>query len=408
MYLYIAVAIVILIASLCSKELYMVKTGTLNIESFNKKNRDINFLLIAFLIILVFSLRGKNVGTDTETYLKIYQEFDCDFKNIKNAREPVFWILCFVLKCLKLPFPALLIIVSVFTCIVFFKILKKYSVMPYISIYLFVCLGIYAMSFNGLRQFIALCFFILGLDCAYSNKKLKYVLFCCLAYLTHNSAIVLFPIILIKYIKINWQFVLITFICCILSIFAMPYLIQIVSKFTGRDYYEFYYKSKMFISTPDFYNICYLLGMIAIFVFLWYTKRNIKDKKEKSIFNFFLIIFYISVCLRFIATFSSSFMLVNRFGAYFFWALIVLIPYSIKYFFKQNLVYLYSALVYIFAAIYFIISVKVRKSNGIYSYYLLTRSILASSSSISSSCSLIFVQNSFTSAGSSASAPNCS
>ena len=150
----------------------------------------------------------------------------------------------------------------------------------------------------------------------------------------------------------------------------MPYLIQIVSKFTGRDYYEFYYKSKMFISTPDFYNICYLLGMIAIFVFLWYTKRNIKDKKEKSIFNFFLIIFYISVCLRFIATFSSSFMLVNRFGAYFFWALIVLIPYSIKYFFKQNLVYLYSALVYIFAAIYFIISVKVRKSNGIYSYYL--------------------------------------
>ena len=326
------------------------------------------FWSLLLLLVIISGFRDVSVGTDTAMYKSMFDNFNISNLRLINLLEIGYNFLVIIIKSINLPFTVLLLILSLIYFSVFFRFIKNYSCMPFVAVFFFVALGIFAGSFNGARQFLALVFFVLSMDGLINKRPLKYFLCCVGAFLCHNSAIVLFPIYALRYFKINWKFVLITSILVVLALVLLPQIMQAVSLFTKRDYYEYYYLQGKFTQGVSIYNVLYILGMIGIFAFLWFTKKFVKEEKDKTIYNIFLMFFFVAVCIRFIATFSGIFSLVNRFTMYFFWSLIILIPLSLKYFFSQKLIKYYKVLLYVFGIIYFIISAGVRESNDIFPY----------------------------------------
>lgn len=325
-------------------------------------------ILLDFIILLtIFAFRNLNVGIDTNTYYDMY--VNINVKDISLIKEPVFWVLAAFTKMLNLPFYCLLILIGIVTLIGFYIIIVKASDTKVYSLYFFVLLGIYSSSFNGMRQFMALSFFVLAFNAMINNKCFDYVIYCLLATLCHQTAIVLFPFYLLKYIKLNWKILSVAMCLCIVLIFTFPFLTKIVSKFTSKDYYNLYLVKGLFKSSITLYSILYIIGMFMGFIWFYKMKKYIKND-DKNKYELFLMMFYISCCIRFVATFSGYFSLINRFAMYFFWSLIVILPYTIAYFPFPKFKCFYNLCLECGAVIYFLISVLVRETGGIYPYNL--------------------------------------
>ena len=349
---------------------------TINNFQFNlnhSKSKQSDYLFVLFTLFFVlflffFSFRGVTVGTDTSAYYNMFEN-----RNVSDAslnKEPLFWILVDITKLLNLDFTFLLSMMGILCLLGFFVIIKNYSINTFLSLFLFLCLGIYTSSYNGMRQFMALSFFLLSIDSMIKNNPIQYFVYWFFAVICHNSAIILLPFYLIKFIKVNWKTTIIFSCLSIVTIFLLPGLVQFVSKFTNRDYYNYYLESNIFTSSVSIYNVLYLLALIIIFAWLWYIRNEITNQKDLKMYNIYLTLFFVDVCIRFISTFSGFFTLVNRLTIYFFWSLILIIPYTIMHFPFNKLKRLYINAIYIVGLSYFLISALFNKSNNVIPYAL--------------------------------------
>lgn len=352
--------------------LYSCKTTantSINISSPARCNKLL--ILCALLLILVSAFRSFSVGFDTQTYADYFnsKSHDPTLINFEKAFETAYLLL---IK-LNLDFTVFLLIFNIFLIFVFIYIIKKYSINPIMSIYLIVSLAILTNSFNGTRQYIACAFFLLSLPSLQNGNVFKYLFFVLCAYLFHNSALMLIPIYFVRYFKLNKKFFLFTIISGILALILMDNIIMFVSRYTTINYYERYVLTQILNESISLYNIAYIAGLIFVFLVLLYgqnfiQKSNKLSDKFKSNYQFLLKIFYLSVFIRTLATFSGIFSLINRFSVYFFFPIVILIPNLIYAFVKINLQKFANITVVLIGFMYLIGSVFVRKTNGVFPY----------------------------------------
>lgn len=363
-------SLVLILLFVCSIQEYCLLSNKDNFQ-FNTIRKSNNYqkiiILTFFILLLIFAFRHKNVGTDTKTYAEIFSEFE-PFSN-KFKSEPVFWLINWIAHILNCDFYVVLSLVFVVQFYGFYLLARKVSHLPMLSIYFIVCLGILGTSFNGMRQFMAVGLFVLAIYFLINGKNRLYFVSCIFATLSHASALVLLPIFLIKYIKLNKKTLLIASIAVVLVTIALPYIIKILSKILATDYYNRYIVEGAFKSELGFYNLAYLIGIIGVFIWFLYVRSFIKkDSKDYNHYNIFLNLFFINVCVRLIATFSGFFPLVGRFTMYFFWSIVFLIPYTIKYFKFEKFKFLYFSALEIGGLLFFYLSAIVRNSNDVFPY----------------------------------------
>lgn len=369
MEIYVLLIVVLSFYWLCESKNFKLINDVETVNGFNKieKNRkNILFVLFFLLFVIVFAFRNAITGTDTHNYISMIN--DRNMNDVNYSMEFLFWYIIDIGLFLGLSPSCCLCLIGALSFCGIIIVIKKHSKSPAISLFFFFCLGIYTSSFNGMRQFLALSFFMLAIDSLMSNRLLNYFVFCALAFFSHNSAIVLFPIFLVKYIKLNWKTLVVFVGISLGGIFALPHLVKFVSRFTRRDYYSYYIKSNLFAGEVSLYNLCYLIGLVCVFVWFYYVRYKIPHKDERKKYDFLLTLFLVNVCIRFIATFSGFFMLVNRFTVFFFWTIVLLIPYTIIYFSFKRITKYYSLIIYCGGIIYFLISSVVMKSNNVVPY----------------------------------------
>ncbi len=337
-------------------------------ETYEKKFNKFIVIYSALILIFVASFRAFSVGTDTNNYFNHYNDLLADNKAY-GLFEPFFELINFIVVKSRLSFSYVLFISSTIIISAFSFIIYKYSKNVSFSFFLLVALGIYGNSFNALRQYLALAIFLYSIRYIIDGQFIPYLACCIIAYLFHNSAIILLPLFLIRYIKMNKKFIIISVILLIVLGFCLGPVVKLISMFTKIDYYNRYLTNPEFIEPIKLYYVLYSIGMLAVFFIFYYFKRYIDklSSEQKSIYNFFLIIFYISVCIRFYGTFSGLFSLVNRFSIYFFFPIILLIPYVLP-FIKEKLKNICIVAILCLGIVYNIISAVVRGSNGVYPY----------------------------------------
>ncbi|MGN7158180.1 EpsG family protein [Dietzia cercidiphylli] len=115
------------------------------------------FDLVAAVALIGFAAIRYNVGTDYERYARSFSLLDTsDWRSaIENSdREAGYTVLMLAVKTFTDSPQALFWVAATLTVLPIYAVLKRYSAIPALSVFLYVCLA-YAPSFNLLRQSIA-------------------------------------------------------------------------------------------------------------------------------------------------------------------------------------------------------------------------------------------------------------
>lgn len=177
-----------------------------------KKNR---ILITVFFILffLLLALRSEKIGCDLIGYKSMYEKYGkTSWKNIFNSREEIevgYAVLCKLVYSTNASFHAFMVVVAIIEIAPLMILYREEIENAFLSIVLFLIVGIFPMLFSGLRQSIAVSF---GAIAFLLLKKRKFILFIIIVFLAttfHTSAFMLFFMLPLYYLKITKKWLIV-------------------------------------------------------------------------------------------------------------------------------------------------------------------------------------------------------
>lgn len=159
---------------------------------YDKRNKQI-YIGISVLIFTLFAAVRYDVGVDYFSYLNEYNRLLMGLQPTRDY-ETGFHSLSFLLSDLHLSpifYFGLWAIIQI--SVLYIALSDFYEVKPYLGITL-ICFGTYFMWMNGIRQSIALMFFLLSISYAVNKKPYKFLLCIFIGYLFHKSILLILPL----------------------------------------------------------------------------------------------------------------------------------------------------------------------------------------------------------------------
>ncbi|PEA20198.1 capsular biosynthesis protein [Bacillus cereus] len=156
-----------------------------------KPNRLL-ILMATTSLVLVSGFRN-NIG-DTYFYMHAFKVNDFNWENVQDSKNIGFSILQMILKMYTNDPQILIFITALTTNILIVAVLYKYSRMIELSLYVYIASGMYLVSMNGLRQYLAAAIIFTATKYILNGNWKKYFLIVLFASTFHQSALVLIPI----------------------------------------------------------------------------------------------------------------------------------------------------------------------------------------------------------------------
>ena len=253
--------------------LFKEKNG-INDNCFNK-NAYLSLCCIE-LIILV-GIRGYTIGADTEVYLAALNHYSgLSLSEVLTAKlvwpfdfEWGYFTLTKLCSWANLGNTSFLFIIAIIIYIPLFKTIKKYSLIPYVSILCYFALGMFTYSLGIFRQMIAISIVLCGWNYIVERKLWKYIIVVGIAMLFHTTAII--AIVLYILYGINWE--RITWLLLGIEIFlllfgrtAVGIALKLLPKYIG-------FVGGKYDQQGGSYIMLILLNVI-LFVSVFYMKKN--------------------------------------------------------------------------------------------------------------------------------------
>lgn len=275
-----------------------------------------------FLLILILGLR-HDVGKDYPTYELIYNVPD---SVQANAVEPIWHLINYILRYLGFQARGFFFFTSVIVMVCFYKGIKNMSSHFYVSVTLFVLLGLYYESANIVRQYVAISILFCGFHYLVEGKIRKYIVCILFAALFHTSVLIIFPLILLSRFRyppilllaaLAISFLFGNTILNTLINYVMPSLASLDLYQYGVDDFDAGVSSGIL---KLFYNL-FACGILFLFMY--------RPPSKCAYFHILLNMVVIGMILY--NTFYL-FQPARRLYLYFFTYLIILIPYCAEYF----------------------------------------------------------------------------
>ncbi|MBO1512355.1 EpsG family protein [Metabacillus bambusae] len=152
------------------------------------------FMIILALtcIVLVSGLRN-NIG-DTSAYMHSYEIQNFTWEHVLENKEPGFGLLQMVLKNISNDPQLLIFITALVTNVLIIITLFKYAKMIELSLYVFITSGMFTVSMNGIRQFLAASIIFWATKYLLEGNFKRYFFIILFASTFHESALILVPI----------------------------------------------------------------------------------------------------------------------------------------------------------------------------------------------------------------------
>lgn len=201
--------------------IYYLIFCTLFLFSFNEvfSNRRKKYLAFVFLIMLLFFAGFRDsLGTDYKTYSLIY--YGVNNINDYSYLEIGFRALILFSKFISTEPWSMFLLATSITIIFIGSGIKKSSVLPLFSVFLFFSVFFINYTFNGIRQGISMAIFLFSVESITEDKRLIKVLFyTLLASLFHLSGLFILLAYIFAKIPIHKKLYKIFFIILILLFF---------------------------------------------------------------------------------------------------------------------------------------------------------------------------------------------
>lgn len=294
-------------------------------------------LMIATILILVSGLRN-NIG-DTVFYIHSYNTVDFS-QNIEFKGDFGFNLYQMILQKISKD-PQLLIFMTAFITIsLIVYTLAKYSGMFELSIFVFITAGMYTVSMNGIRQFMAAAICFTATKYIQNGNWKKYMAVVLFASTIHQSALILIPIYFIVRSKAWSKLTLILLVSSIFIVLGFNYFTEALFSALGDSHYGQYGN----ISEGGA-NVLRLVVVLAPVVLAFVGRRKLQEVLQNS--DYIINMSLINALFMLIATQNWIF---ARFTIYFGLYNLLLISWIIRVFLKRDQRFVY----YMILVCYFI------------------------------------------------------
>lgn len=172
------------------------------------KNKELWFKCLLVWYIIISALQYY-VGVDIELYIEKYLYFnekitlDSFVENADERVQPGWLILSWFCKLFTDDFILMKIIQATFFNIAVFTFFKRESKYVFLCLFFFSVVDYLVCNFNVLRQSYSIAFGLYAVSALKNGKYWKYGLFVILAFMFHNSALLLLALPIIKFFKAN-------------------------------------------------------------------------------------------------------------------------------------------------------------------------------------------------------------
>lgn len=289
-------------------------------EKLNKAT--VNAFFIIWFILL--ALRSFEMGADTLSYRdhyysSSYLSFGEIFGYIFSGDiEFGFIFLAKIFNLFSADFRVFMIFLSAVFLFLLWKLYHAYAnSFSYISIVIYLCLGLFSMSFSGLRQLVAIGLAIPAFQFTKDRKIWRFLLMVLLAFLFHRSAFILllmYPVYHLKFKK--WYYVLF-----VLPPIALIYIFRVaIFNFLMRFISDFYN------AQLDYNGAISIFALLLLFVLFAFILPDSKQLDYDTIGLRNLLVLSV-----FIQPFAGIYSLAMRMNYYFLIFVPLLIPKVIQH-----------------------------------------------------------------------------
>lgn len=325
-----------------------------------------SFLYFSILLLLSI-MRTQEVGTDGIMYYKFYW-----YGNFEMYFDPfINYIYQYSLQ--RNDYSYFIYITSVIFILVSYYTIMKLNFNKWILIYYFVASYYYLISFNVVRQSIAISFVFLAVSIIYSSEKLtlkRTVLFIIVIFVGsgfHNSAVLALSFILFRFFKLNHLILLMGLILITIGYFTSFIKSLIQPIFSFFEFYTLKYGtgSDFFVMDVGSKGLIEYLPIVVQYLFLYFGyiiyMRNNREFAGTYILNYYFVFLVLY-------TFSGI-EAVDRFQYYFYPSIILYYSWLFSKI-KENKKYEYlNFLVIIFWALYYLLRL-IGNKHGVVPYLM--------------------------------------
>ncbi len=305
--------------------------------AFGKKEITNTRLFFAILpLFLIMALKSVSVGSDTISYYNRYVGA-VEMLSAANAiTEPGYNLISYFFHdFLNVPFGVFNALMSLFICYVLALFLKHFSTNIYLSLFIYMSIGMFTMSMSGLRQTLAISICMVPVIWAKvsaekgkETRKYKFwrlligILLVLAASTLHNSAIIFIPILFLMNMRLTRQQTIMIMAIAIATLLFRGVIVGIMGDFLfGR--YEQYDLEEGYMM-----NTLALLVPIAIGLFCVLVSRpNNGDLTYSKALSLMFIFLALLVTFNNLALSHNQ---IARLGYYFMNSYIVLIPFALN------------------------------------------------------------------------------
>ena len=265
-----------------------------NSYSYNKRKK-IYLIITTIQFGLLCGFRSTKMAYDTLNYEYIFDMTSNSLSTIfvnKSYVEIGFSILCTIIKVLGGNFQTLLIVTSLFVmgcCCIF---IYRHSRNVLLSVFLIISFPFYYSSFDIIRHFLALSFFLLGYKFVESKEFFKFLLFIILGSFFHSISFVFIPFYFVKNVKYNFFSFILLITFAVFCYFKIEDVVFVISSFIGKNSYistDWINSYGGGIKTAAMYFVVFVIG------FLQYNNLRKKTIEDSTSLLYILILFVFSI-----------------------------------------------------------------------------------------------------------------
>lgn len=288
--------------------------------------------LAVILIIVLSCMRDYTVGGDLVNYKKYYEHYakpSVEFSKQYFNYELGFRIVTYVFAKLNLPFWFYLNVISIFFWTSILFLVSRLAKDKNLAILICMCVGLLGQGFSAIRQAIAFAFVIYAFYFIFSKKWWLYFVFITIASLFHLSALILLPLVLVRWCKFNYVWLVCFVGLSIILTIVFPYLVKIFDKLLGSDYGDSY----LGVTQAGVFNWIVLVAsilLLALCVFVFMRdkaskRKTIEDVDHQEVLEKSMWWFGIGLVVKIISLFNSVDVL-QRLLMYFYFSLSLFAP----------------------------------------------------------------------------------
>lgn len=217
--------------------------GQLSSRKLERRNGAIiNTFFLIWLILLLF--RAQVIGRDLINYEYIFlKSLDYSFGRILQLMlsfemEPGYILLSKIVGSISLNFRWIIVISALISLLPIWYLYRKNAVNhPFLSVVLFLNIGLFSMYFSGLRQVMALAFMAPAYKYTKNKKFIPFLLTVILAFLFHKSAFIIVLFYPVYHLKLKKKID----VLAIIPIIAIVYIFKTpIFTFLGSFINDFY------------------------------------------------------------------------------------------------------------------------------------------------------------------------